>query len=144
MDVFGKETTSAPEQRLDLGVAHGDEIFTLFNQKGYGLAPHDAPMVKKMVGLWTAFAKSGKPATDEKWAPVAKDGVKYAVLDDEEVRTERSDEFAERMTFFNSMTSLVESYRAFDIDSHPAIREMLKLREAEEASAADLGMHDEL
>lgn len=138
-DIFGAETTSAPGERVDLGVAHGDDIFSLFTQKGYGLAPSDAPMAKKMINLWTSFAKSGNPG--QKWEPVGKGDVRFAVLDTEPLRMEASEEFAKRMSFFNSMTALVESYRAFDIHSHPAIQEMLKIKESEDDF---FDSHDEL
>jgi len=50
----------------NLGVSHGSDILYLFNNAKTAMPPADSPansMVRFMVGLWTSFARTGRPSS---------------------------------------------------------------------------------
>lgn len=74
----------------DLGVCHGDELFTLFKQRGFDKSDADRKMSEKLIGLWTHFATHEMPSAD--WRPY--DVEEMAVLDENPLRLEDSQAYA--------------------------------------------------
>ena len=130
-----------------------DELFLLFRVSqvsGSWLGdlslqtPEDFTVSRKLVKLWTNFAKTGKPTegppskngklsdknlSDDLWSSVQEQGdLKYAVLDAEDIRMDYPEEFRSKMELVQGMMKLARTHRAFDMESHPALR---KVREIE-------------
>lgn len=134
-------------------MSHVDELFLLFRVSqvsGSWLGdlalqtPEDITVSRKMVKLWTNFAKTGKPTeglstkhgklsdinlSDDLWSSVQEQGdLKYAVLDAEDIRMDYPEEFRSKMELVQGMMKLARTHRAFDTESHPALK---KVREIE-------------
>jgi len=116
-----------------LGVCHADEIFLLFRNDDVSKSwlgdmalqtEEDILVSRKLLELWTEFAVSGKPSTDRVWKPVDAENVKYAVLDSKEIRMEYPKDFSDRMLFVQNMIELVNNHRNFDLEEHPALKQM--------------------
>ncbi|XP_049860475.1 venom carboxylesterase-6-like isoform X1 [Schistocerca gregaria] len=95
---------------LDLGVAHGDDLFYLFSNNPYYPTSGDMPkedyeMVKTITKLWTDFAKTGNPTPDNDpvhWPRVTSDGdLEY--LDIGKQLEVKKGLFQERMDFWRSL-----------------------------------------
>jgi len=127
---------SHDSSELDLGVCHADELFLLFNteteaDERVANSLQDSSMSKKLVNTWVRFAKSGT-VPDPAWESLnGKSELRYAVLNEEPLRMEFPEEFKKRMVFLKEMWQLIDEYRNFEIDKHPAIQKMLEDRDKE-------------
>nr|AJP62564.1 carboxylesterase [Oxya chinensis] len=95
---------------LDLGVAHGDDLFYLFSDNPYyptsGSMPQkDYEIVQTMTKLWTNFAKTGNPTPDNDpvhWPRVTSDGELEYLDIGEQLQVKRG-LFQERVDFWRSL-----------------------------------------
>jgi len=132
---------------LDLGVSHADELFLLFNtgteaDESVAKSLRDRSMSKKLVNTWVQFAKSGT-VPDPAWESLNSGSeLRYGVLNEEPLRMEFPEGFKKRMNFLKEMWQLIEEYRSFDADEHPAIQKMLEDRDKELAEELE-GEEDE-
>jgi len=120
------------------GVCHMDEVFLMFkfaqvsNSWLGDLAlqnDDDFKMSKKLVKLWTNFAKNGKPTEDDSWKSLQELGrTEYAILDVDDIRTEYPKDFSSKMELIHSMFNLARVHRVFDMDKHPALKKMKEER----------------
>eukprot|EP00095_Tigriopus_kingsejongensis_P001175 maker-scaffold415_size178368-snap-gene-0.31 protein:Tk01175 transcript:maker-scaffold415_size178368-snap-gene-0.31-mRNA-1 annotation:"venom carboxylesterase-6-like" len=140
-DRFGDGHKSRP----DLGVSHHDEMYLLFDVKDCPLPAMDQAIAKKLVRLWVNFAKSGVP--DPLWQPLGHDDSvsdpQYAILDEGRIRMEYDPDFKKDMEFMSNLFDLTDAYRAFDIGTHPAIKNLMKARESEAMEDGN-GLVDEI
>merc|ERR1712002_1042422 len=88
----------------------------------------DIEVSKKMLSLWTEFAKNGNPTKDGRWAPVENDNIKYAVLDEKEVRMDYPKDFEEKMRFVQSMLNKIYKHRNLNMKEHPILEKMERER----------------
>ena len=67
--------------------------------------------------------------SDDLWSPVQDQGeLQYAVLDAEDIRLDYPEKFRSKMELVQGMMELARTHRAFDKESHPALK---KIRELE-------------
>jgi len=97
------------------GVAHGDDIFMLFNS---GLfpplsVPDDLKVSKIMVDLWTSFAADGVPRSDlipDDWQPVQNGETRYLHIDAINPRMiNRPMPFESKLAFWDSLLASQQS-----------------------------------
>jgi len=118
----------------DYGVSHVDELFLMFkfaqvsNSWMGDLAlqtDDDIKMSRKLVQLWTNFAKYGRPTQDDSWKSVQElNKHEYAILDAGEIRMDYPKEFSSKMELIHSMFNLARVHRVFDMNEHPALKKM--------------------
>jgi len=121
-----------------IGVSNTDELFIMFRHEEVSRSwlgdlalqvENDIEVSKKMLSLWTEFAKNGNPTKDGSWAPVeSSDNIKYAVLDEKEVRMEYPKDFQEKMRFVQSMLNKIYQHRNLNMKEHPILEKMEKER----------------
>jgi len=122
----------------EYGVSHVDELFLMFkfaqvsNSWMGDLAlqtEDDIRMSRKLVQLWTNFAKNGKPTEDDSWKSVQElKKPEYAIIDAEEIRMDYPKDFGAKMELIHSMFNLARVHRVFDMDEHPALKKMREER----------------
>ena len=142
MEYLGYPETSS-QLYPDLGVSHGDDLLALFKQKNFEKTHQDLAVATKMVRLWVNFATTGSP--DPNWTSIS--GLKeaeYALIDDQPLRVEMDKGFKKDMDFVKSMHNLIDGYRNFNVESHPAMQDMLKAKEEERLNEYEEDVHDEL
>jgi len=118
----------------DYGVSHVDELFLMFkfaqvsNSWLGDLAlqtDDDIRMARKLVQLWTNFAKNGRPTEDDTWKSVQElKKHEYAIIDAGEIRMDYPKEFGAKMELIHSMFNLARVHRVFDMEEHPALKKM--------------------
>jgi len=135
-----------------LGVCHMDELFLLFKFPevssswlgDLALQTEEDKMVsRKLVTLWTNFAKNGSPTSDGSWKPVTStDKIEYAVLDGGSVRMEYPEIETKRWMKIGEMLDLARTARALSKDEHPELEEMRQLRDELYKKAMEIEMND--
>jgi len=121
-----------------IGVSNTDELFIMFRHEEVSRSwlgdlalqvENDIEVSKKMLNLWTEFAKNGNPTKDGSWAPVeSSDNIKYAILDENEVRMDYPKDFEEKMRFVQSMLNKIYKHRNLNMKEHPILEKMEKER----------------
>ena len=139
------------------GVSHADELFLMFKFQQVSSSwlgdlalqtEQDIVVQRKLVKLWTHFAKTGKPTEGERkyyyyekqenkiifkentWPPVTDSAMpKYAIIDADDLRLEYPAEFERKMEMVQSMMRLARLHRGEDADSDSALE---KMREEQE------------
>jgi len=115
------------------GVSHCDELFFLFRVDQVSSSwlgdlalqtEEDLIVQKKLVKLWTNFAKTGSPTQDESWKEVDARNHQFAVIDADEIRMEYPEEFAKKMELVQQMVKLARVHRVQDAKDHPELKKM--------------------
>jgi len=116
------------------GVSHVDELFLIFKFAQVSSSwlgdlalqtDEDIEVSKKLVQLWTNFAKNGRPIEDGSWKSVQQSKkIEYAIIDSGEIRMEYPKEFSVKVELIQSMFNLARIHRVFDMEEHPALKKM--------------------
>merc|ERR1719394_2003370 len=98
---------------------------------------------RKLVTLWTNFAKTGSPTSDGSWESVTSThNIEYAVLDGGSVRMEYPEVETKRWMKIGEMLDLARTARALSKEEHPELEEMRQLRDVLFKKAMEIEMND--
>ena len=139
------------------GVSHADELFLMFKFQQVSSSwlgdlalqtEQDIVVQRKLVKLWTHFAKTGKPTEGERkyyydekkenkiifkentWPPVTDSAKpKYAIIDADDLRLEYPAQFERKMEMVQSMMRLARLQRSEDADIADSESALEKMRQ---------------